>query len=117
MRYADDADQAWREHVLPGALRQVASHHTISALPDRISERPKDSDRCLTFVCDSSRMLNKLSRLLWAGGIRVAICALAVLCIGGLLEFTTAHLTPSRQVAEQQKFGCMPSRCRAKAAR
>ncbi|MCK1541598.1 hypothetical protein IVB12_06285 [Bradyrhizobium sp. 179] len=60
--------------------------------------------------------LRPLGRLLFQGGVRVAVASLTVLCIVGGLYITVVHYRPEKKtVAEATlKSGCMPSHCRPK---
>jgi hypothetical protein len=60
--------------------------------------------------------LRALGRLLFQGGVRVAVASLTVLCIVFGLYVTVVHVRPqTKTVAEAApKSGCMPSQCRPK---
>jgi len=62
-------------------------------------------------------MLRALGQLLFRGGVSVGICAVAALCISGVLSLVATSIHPKAVVEATANRSCKPIHCRAKTSR
>jgi len=59
-------------------------------------------------------MLRALGQLLFRGGVSVGICAIAALCISGVLSLIATSIHPKAVAEATANRSCKPSHCRPK---